>query len=84
LEEAAELLSENTVVLTEFKNFKMPKKLLRLIKENKKKAINLSLSVKRNSLEVRCLAESAEALRCITDAVYKINNETERIIINNN
>ena len=84
VEELKELLKDNISVFLELKNFKIPKKLLRLTKENKKRAINLSLSIKRNSLELKEFKELAEALQQIANLVFLIDTEIERIVLNNN
>lgn len=71
-----ELLKDNVVVFSELKNFKKPKKLLKLIKENKKSAINIIIP------KVKTIKNSEEVK--IAKLVYKTDTEIERIVLNNN
>jgi hypothetical protein len=63
------LLKDNVIVISELKNFKTPKKLLKLIRENKNYA--------KNILSIR---EKSEIIK----SIYKIDIEIERIILSNN
>jgi uncharacterized protein Yka (UPF0111/DUF47 family) len=68
-EEICSLLKDNVIVISELKNFKTPKKLLKLIRENKNYA--------KNILSIR---EKSEIIK----SIYKIDIEIERIILSNN
>ena len=63
------MLKDNVIVISELKNFKTPKKLLKLIRENKNYA--------KNILSIR---EKSEIIK----SIYKIDIEIERIILSNN
>ena len=71
-----EILKNNVAVFSELKNFKKPKKLLKLIKENKKSAINIVIP------KVKTIKNSEEVK--IAKLVYKTDIEIERIVLNNN
>jgi uncharacterized protein Yka (UPF0111/DUF47 family) len=68
-EEICSLLKDNVIVISELKNFKTPKKLLKLIRENKNYA--------KNILSIR---EKSEIIK----SIYEIDIEIERIILSNN
>ncbi len=68
-EEICTLLKDNVIVFSELKNFKTPKKLLKLTRENKNYA--------KNILTTR---EKSEVIK----SIYKIDIEIERIILSNN
>lgn len=70
------LLKENILVFEELKNFKNPKKLLKLVRENKKLAIKLLTTEK-------CDFEKSKVLK-IVEKIFSINIEIERIILSNN
>ena len=70
------LLKENILVFEELKNFKNPKKLLKLVRENKKLAIKLLTTEK-------CDFEKSKVLK-IVEKNFSINIEIERIILSNN
>ena len=72
LEEICGLLKENIIIFSELKNFKTPKKLLKLTNDNKKHVKNI-LITKENS-------EVTEIIKII----FKIDTEIERIILSNN
>ncbi len=71
-----EVLRNNVAIFSELKNFKKPKKLLKLIKENKKSTINIIIP------KVKTIKNSEEVK--IAKLVYKTDIEIERIVLNNN
>ena len=74
-----ELLKNNVLVLAELKNFKNPKRLLKLTRENVKNAVSLLTSNENCSKEFVSVKASK-----VVKAVYLTNIEVERIILNNN
>lgn len=70
------LLKENVLVFEELKNFKNPKKLLKLVRENKKLAIKLLTTEK-------CDFEKSKVLK-IVEKIFSLCCEIERIILSNN
>ena len=78
LEEISNLLKDNVIVFSELKNFKTPKKLLRLTKENKKYAQSLLISI------VNCECKSFGVLKAMTEKIFSLCCEIERIILTNN
>ena len=70
------LLKENISVFEELKNFKNPKKLLKLVRENKKLAIKLLTTEK-------CDFEKSKVLK-IVEKIFSLYMEIERIILSNN
>lgn len=77
-EEICSLLKDNVIVFSELKNFKTPKKLLRLTKENKKYAQSLLISI------VNCECKSFGVLKAMTEKIFSLCCEIERIILTNN
>lgn len=71
-EEISNLLKENISIFAELKFFKNPRKLLKLTRENKKCAMNILTSREKSKV--------SELIK----AVYEIDTEIERIILNNN
>ena len=80
LEEICSLLKNNVIVFSELKNFKTPKKLLRLIRENKKCAQNLLISIINYEFEFK----SFGVLKGVTEKIFSVCVEIERIILSNN
>lgn len=74
-----ELLKNNVSVLAELKNFKNPKRLLKLTRENVKNAVSLLTSNENYSKEFVSVKASE-----VVKAIYLTNIEVERIILNNN
>ncbi len=70
------LLKENVSVFEELKNFKNPKKLLKLVKENKKLVIKLLTTEKYDF-------EKSNVLK-IAEKIFSNCVEIERIVLNNN
>lgn len=70
------LLKENVLVFEELKNFKNPKKLFKLVRENKKLAIKLLTTEK-------CDFEKSKVLK-IVEKIFSLCCEIERIILSNN
>ncbi len=79
-EEIYSLLKDNVTVFSELKNFKTPKKLLKLIRENKKYAQSLLISI----INCECGYKSFGVLKEITEKIFSICLEIERIILSNN
>ena len=79
-EEICSLLKDNVIVFSELKNFKMPKKLLKLLKENKIRTKNLlfSLATYEGGFKSFCV------LNELLQKNFSICLEIERIILNNN
>jgi hypothetical protein len=63
-------------VFEELKNFKNPRKLLRLVRENKKSVVKLLTSEEYNF-------EKSKVLK-IVQKIFSTLTEIERIILNNN
>lgn len=70
------LLKGNVAVFEELKNFKNPRKLLRLLRENKKSVVKLLTSEEYNF-------EKSKVLK-IVQKIFNTLTEIERIILNNN
>ena len=70
------LLKGNVAVFEELKNFKNPRKLLRLVRENKKSVVKLLTSEEYNF-------EKSKVLK-IVQKIFSTLTEIERIILNNN
>ena len=70
------LLKGNVAVFEELKNFKNPRKLLRLVRENKKTVVKLLTSEEYNF-------EKSKVLK-IVPKIFNTLTEIERIILNNN
>ena len=70
--EIEELLKNNISIFLELKNYRNPKKLLKLTRENKKSVINTLASTEKTKV--------TELIK----SLYKIDTEIERIILNNN
>ncbi len=70
------LLKGNVAVFEELKNFKNPRKLLRLLRENKKSVVKLLTSEEYNF-------EKSKVLK-IVQRIFNTLTEIERIILNNN
>lgn len=79
-EEIYSLLKDNVIVFSELKNFKTPKKLLKLIRENKKRAQNLLMSI----INYECGFKSFGVLKEVTEKIFSVCVEIERIILSNN
>lgn len=83
-DEVKNLLNDNVRVFEELKNFKTPKKLIKITRENKKQAINLYCSLKQDFSELPGQNARLCLLTDVVYSVYGINTEIEKIIINNN
>lgn len=70
------LLKYNVSVFKELNNIKKPKKLLKLVRENKKISVKILTSEK-------CDFEKSKVLK-IVEKIFSICLEIERIILNNN
>ena len=70
------LFKGNVAVFEELKNFKNPRKLLRLVRENKKSVVKLLTSEEYNF-------EKSKVLK-IVQKIFSTLTEIERIILNNN
>ena len=70
------LFKGNVAVFEELKNFKNPRKLLRLVRENKKSVVKLLTSEEYNF-------EKSKVLK-IVQKIFNTLTEIERIILNNN
>lgn len=79
-EEICSLLKDSVIVFSELKNFKTPKKLLKLTRENKKRAQSLLISI----VNYECGYKSFGVLKDMTEKIFSINVEIERIILSNN
>ena len=80
LDEVSALLKENVLIFSELKHFKTPKKLLKLLKENKIRTKNLlfSLATYEGDFKSFCV------LNCLIEKIFSTDTEIERIILNNN
>lgn len=79
-EEISELLKNNILVFSELKNFKTPKKLLKLLKENKMQCRRLLSSL----VNCECDIKSFCVLKELIEKNFSLHCEIERIILNNN
>lgn len=70
------LLKENISIFSELRNFKTPKKLLKLVKQSKKSAIKLLTSEEYNS-------DKSKVLK-VAEKIFSLCCEVERIILSNN
>lgn len=79
-DEVSALLKDNILVFSELKHFKTPKKLLKLLKENKIRTKNLlfSLATYEGDFKSFCI------LNCLIEKIFSLYCEIERIILNNN
>ncbi len=80
LDEVSALLKENVLIFSELKHFKTPKKLLKLLKENKIRTKNLlfSLATYEGDFKSFCV------LKCLIEKNFSTDTEIERIILSNN
>ncbi|MBO5856745.1 MAG: hypothetical protein J6Q87_00685 [Clostridia bacterium] len=80
LDEVSALLKENVLIFSELKHFKTPKKLLKLLKENKIRTKNLlfSLATYEGDFKSFCV------LKCLIEKIFSTDTEIERIILSNN
>ncbi len=79
-EEICSLLKDNVIVFSELKNFKTPKKLFKLLRANKKQAQNLLISIINYEGDFKSFC----VLKEITEKIFSIYFEIERIVLNNN
>lgn len=79
-EEIKDLLNNSFLVFSELKNFKTPKKLLKLVKENKMQCRRLLNSIVNCECEIKSFYISNE----LVQKIFSVYCEIERIILNNN
>ncbi|MBE6748834.1 MAG: hypothetical protein E7557_06345 [Ruminococcaceae bacterium] len=79
-EEISNLLNESVLIFSELKYLKTPKKLLKLLKENEKQCKNLLFSLVNfeDDIKVFCIFKE------LTEKIFSLYCEIERIILNNN
>ena len=79
-EEVSVLLKESVLVFSELKHFKTPKKLLQLLKENKKQTKKLLFSLTDYEGEIKSFC----VLKDLVEKIFSLYLEIERIILSNN
>ncbi len=82
--EILKIIDFNNLIFDELKNFKTPKKLLKMISENKKVVLSEYFNLIKNNSDSVTKKQISEFLLNLLRCIYGIDSETEKIILKNN